>query len=157
LKINWLHGVIRFNSNNVGALGHVYIVSQFYQSSFGFSGSNFDLNCGLRDHEVRTSWYQSLDPLIRLYPFVNFVFFLLFCVKSTCFYQCFCFGSVFSNPKCLLTFFIIISIVLGSVIKKIKRIGWIFCFLSSLKTYSRKKMQNEYYNQDYMYFDEVLW
>jgi len=38
----------------------------------GFPGIGVFM-CGLRDHEVRIIWYQSLAPLIRLYPFENFV------------------------------------------------------------------------------------
>ena len=39
-------------SNNVGALGQVSIVSHSYQTYFGFPRSNLNLNCGLRDHMI---------------------------------------------------------------------------------------------------------
>ena len=35
--------------------GQVSIVSHFYQTYFGFSGSDLNLDCGLRDHGVRIS------------------------------------------------------------------------------------------------------
>jgi hypothetical protein len=54
-KINWILGVIRFYSNSVGALGQVSIVSHSYQTSFGFPGSDLNLDYGLRDHEVRVN------------------------------------------------------------------------------------------------------
>ena len=52
----WRHST---QSNSVGALGQVFIVSHSYQTYFGFPGSDLNLDCGLRDHEVRISWYQS--------------------------------------------------------------------------------------------------
>jgi hypothetical protein len=48
-KINWLHDIILFYSNSGGALGQVSIVSHSYQTYFGFSGSDLNLDYGLRD------------------------------------------------------------------------------------------------------------
>jgi len=39
-------------SNSVGALGQVCIVSHSYQTYFGFPGSDLNLDCGLRDHVI---------------------------------------------------------------------------------------------------------
>jgi hypothetical protein len=36
-------------------LGQVSIVSHSYRTYFSFPGSDFNLDCGLRDHEVRIS------------------------------------------------------------------------------------------------------
>ena len=66
-------------------------------------------------------------------------FLILLYIKSTCFYPSFCFKLVFSSPQCLLTFFIIINIYFRVCYKKKRGIGWIFYFLSSLKTYSKKQ------------------
>jgi hypothetical protein len=51
-KINWLRGVIWLHSNSVGALEQVFIVSRSYQTSFDFSGSDFNFDCGLCDHVI---------------------------------------------------------------------------------------------------------
>jgi hypothetical protein len=51
-KIKWLRGIILLHSNNGGALGQVSIVSHSYQTYFDFSGSDLNLNCGLRDHVI---------------------------------------------------------------------------------------------------------
>jgi hypothetical protein len=48
-KINWLHDVILFHSNSVGALWQVSIVSHSYQTHFSFPGSDLNLDCELRD------------------------------------------------------------------------------------------------------------
>jgi hypothetical protein len=39
-------------SNSVGALGQVSIVSHSYQTYFGFPGSDLNLDYGLRDHVI---------------------------------------------------------------------------------------------------------
>jgi len=56
-KINWLRDVLLFHSNNVGALGQVFIVSHSYQIYFDFRESNLNLDFGLRDHEVRIGFF----------------------------------------------------------------------------------------------------
>jgi hypothetical protein len=97
--------------NSAGALKQVFIVSHSYQTWFlGFLGvvpSSLRVAWS-RDQEACIIWYQNLAPLIRLYPSINFIFLILFRVKPTCFYPCFCFGSILSSPQCLLTFFTII-------------------------------------------------
>jgi len=66
--------VIRFNFNSVGILGHVYIVSHSYQTSFSFSRSNFNLDCGLHDHMIMR---------FALYTFsIFFSFLVLFSILS---------------------------------------------------------------------------
>ena len=50
LKIKWLCDIIQLHPNNVGALRYVFIVSHSYKISFGFLGSDLNVNCGLRDH-----------------------------------------------------------------------------------------------------------
>jgi hypothetical protein len=44
---SWRHST---ESNSVGALGQVSIVSHSYQTYFGFPRSDLNLDCGLRDH-----------------------------------------------------------------------------------------------------------
>jgi hypothetical protein len=51
-KINWLRDVILFHSNSVGALRQVFIVSHSYQTYFGFSGLDLNLDYGLRDNVI---------------------------------------------------------------------------------------------------------
>ena len=46
---SWRHST---HSDSGDALGHVSIVSHFYQIYFGFLGSNLILGCGLRDHVI---------------------------------------------------------------------------------------------------------
>jgi hypothetical protein len=58
-KIIWFCGIIRLHSNSVGALRHVFIVSHFYQIYFSVLGSYLNLDCGMRNHEVRIS-----DPML---------------------------------------------------------------------------------------------
>ena len=48
-----------FNPNIIGALRQVSIVSHSHQTYFGFPGSDLNLDYGLRDQEIRISWYQS--------------------------------------------------------------------------------------------------
>ena len=48
-KINWRHST---QSNSVGALGLVSIVSHSYQTYFGFPGLDLNLDYGLRDHVI---------------------------------------------------------------------------------------------------------
>jgi hypothetical protein len=52
-KINWFYGVILLHFNSVGALWQVFIVWHSYQTYFSFLGSDLNLDCGLRDHEIR--------------------------------------------------------------------------------------------------------
>jgi hypothetical protein len=52
LKINWLHDIILFYSNSGGALGQVSIVSHSYQTYFGFSGLDLNLDYELRDQVI---------------------------------------------------------------------------------------------------------
>jgi hypothetical protein len=49
LTMSWHHST---HFNSVGALGHVLIVSHSYQTSFGFPGSDLNLDCGLHDHVI---------------------------------------------------------------------------------------------------------
>jgi hypothetical protein len=51
-KINWLCGIILLHSNSVDALEQVSIVSHSYQTYFGFSESDLNLDCGLCDHVI---------------------------------------------------------------------------------------------------------
>ena len=41
-----------FNSNSVGVLGQVSIVSHSLQTYFSFTGSDLNLDCGLCDHVI---------------------------------------------------------------------------------------------------------
>jgi hypothetical protein len=71
--------VIRFNFNSVGILGHVYIVSHSYQTSFSFSRSNFNLDCGLYDHMImRFALYTFSIFFLFLSYSLFFPFFPLF-------------------------------------------------------------------------------
>ena len=91
-KINWLRGIILLHSNNIGALRKVSIVLHSYQIFFQLSdiiSQSWLWVAWPRDHEVRIIWYQSLDPLIRLYPFISCIFFTFRVNFSSC---CLCFG-----------------------------------------------------------------
>jgi hypothetical protein len=47
-----LRGVIVLHSNSVDALGHVFILSHSYQTSFGFPELDLNFDCGLYDHMI---------------------------------------------------------------------------------------------------------
>jgi hypothetical protein len=63
-KINWLYGIIQLHSNSGSALGQVFIVLYSYKTSFGFSRSDLNLNCGLCDHMIM--WFASFGIRERL-------------------------------------------------------------------------------------------
>ena len=46
---SWHHST---QSNSVGALGQVFIVSHSYETYFGFPGLDLNLDCGLHDHVI---------------------------------------------------------------------------------------------------------
>jgi 4-amino-4-deoxy-L-arabinose transferase-like glycosyltransferase len=55
LKINWLRGIILL----IPIVLVPWAMSHSYHTYFGFPGSDLNLDCGLRDHEIHISWYQS--------------------------------------------------------------------------------------------------
>jgi hypothetical protein len=80
-----------------------------------------------RDHEVRIIWYQSLDPLIRLY-------------LSKIFVSCFCKNSLVSN--------VFFSLILQHIKNKIKNIiSFYYCpkYISSIKKRKKKVIQKDVY------------
>jgi len=60
---SWHHPT---QSNSVGALGQVSIVSHSYQTSFGFPGSNLKLDCGLCDHVITRFASNSVGAKVQV-------------------------------------------------------------------------------------------
>jgi hypothetical protein len=65
-------------SNIVGALGQVSIVSHSYQTSFSFPGSDLNLDCRLCDHVITR--FPSVGIRARLKKVISFCYFRFFFV-----------------------------------------------------------------------------
>ena len=83
---SWRHST---QSNNVGALRQVSIVSHSYQTYFGFPGSNLNLDCGWRDHVIMRFASVGIrarlwNKVISLYYFIFLVFLKVFqCLRQS--------------------------------------------------------------------------
>jgi hypothetical protein len=73
-RLTAFRGVIQLQFNSASVLGHVSIISHSYQTSFSFSGSDLNFDCGLCDHVIMR--FASVGIKARLqesYPFKKFV------------------------------------------------------------------------------------
>jgi len=110
-----------FYSNSADAFGQVSIVSHFYHTWFiGFLGvvSSSLWVVWPRDQELHIIWYQRLAPLIKLYPYVKFIFFSYFTLNLLVSIHVFILGQFSLVLNVFLLSLLSLAFVLGSVIRK---------------------------------------